>query len=372
MGIWMRDPNRLIVTVLVANNIANTAASFFFTRWVDKRFVGSEWRILVAVGTFTLTLILFSEILPKLFAKRFSVRWAPYAMRGMRWVMLALRPLVATVNFVTSSIVRGSAASSSIGEEELSHTIQIAANEGGIDRETGEVLSNLIDFPDRLARDIMTPRSRVQAISISWTLTEVMKFIANDGHSRYPVIRNSFDEIVGVLLVKDLLAHVQKGNPGLWTRVVRRPYFVSEMAPLGKILRDMRRWGTHLALVRDELGIVTGLLTLEDLIEEIVGEIRDEHDDPVEGPETMAMGGPTVISGDMPIIDFNEKYDASLPMELSYSTVNGYLLSKTGGEIPPVGTLIFADDISFRIHSISDTGVVTLQIIARDESDSSN
>jgi CBS domain containing-hemolysin-like protein len=209
----------------------------------------------------------------------------------------------------------------------------------------------------------MTPRLKVQAISIAWTLEETMKFIAQDGHSRYPVVRNSLDELVGILLVKDILAHIQKGAPGSWTRAVRRPYFVSELATLGTILRDMKRWGTHLALVRNETGVLTGLLTLEDLIEEIVGEIRDEHDDPVDGGGDRAMGGPSLVSGEIPILDFNERYQCALPMDVSYSTLNGYLLSRTGGQIPPVGTMIFGDDVTFRIHSVSESGIATVQVI---------
>jgi putative hemolysin len=127
----------------------------------------------------------------------------------------------------------------------------------------------------------------------------------------------------------------------------------------------MRRWGTHLALVRNETGILTGLLTMEDLIEEIVGDIRDEHDEPAEAGAAgeRAMGGPRLVNGEIPIIDFNDHYNASLPLDVSYSTLNGYLLSKTGGEIPPIGSLIFAEDVTFRVHSVSESGIATVEII---------
>ena len=364
---WVRDPGRVLITILVANNIVNHLASFVFALWASRRF--TSWSTTVALGAFTFVFIIGSEIVPKLLARNSALQSAPFAMRFLQFAGILIFPVTYVAHKVSSGIVFlsgrvGREHRTVISEEELTHTIEIATKEGGIDRETGEVLSNLMDFPDLLARDIMTPRLKIQALSIGSSLEEAMRFIAADGHSRYPVVRSSLDELVGVVLVKDFLAHLQKGAQGSWTRVVRRPYFVSEMAALGTILRDMKRWGTHLALVRNETGVLTGLLTLEDLIEEIVGEIRDEHDDPAEGGGERAMGGPWLVSGEIPILDFNDKYNASLPMDVTYSTLNGYLLSKTGGQLPPVGTLIFGDDVTFRVHSIADNGITTVQIIA--------
>lgn len=367
LQVWIRDPHRALSTVLIGNAIANIVASSLLTLWFSRRF--GEMGTTVWMLVFTVTFIIISEIVPKVIARQFAQAVAPSAMRFLQIVHLAIAPLVFIIHKASAAIVywvgvRNTDISRHLfSEDDLSATIEIAAKEGGIDRETGEVLSNLIDFPDLLARDILTPRSKVQAISIAWSLEETMKFISQDGHSRFPVMRNSLDEIVGVILVKDLLAHIQRGSQGLWTRVVRRPYFVSELAPLGTILRDMKKWGTHLALVRNETGVLTGLITLEDLIEEIVGDIRDEHDDPGDAGGERAMGGPTLVSGEMPILDFNERYQSTLPMDVTYSTLNGYLLTRTGGQIPPVGTLIFGDEVTFRIHSVADSGIATIQVL---------
>jgi putative hemolysin len=363
---WIRDPGRILITILVGNNIANTIATSVFTLWANNHLSGN-W-IPVGISVFALLMILVSEIFPKLVARQSAISLAPFSMRYLQVVNFILFPATWVINRVSKGFVRlsgrtGRDPRSVVSEEDVTNTIEMATKEGGLDRETGEVLSNLIEFPDMRAKDVMTPRSRIQGLSISWTMEECLRFIASDGHSRYPVMRGSLDEIVGVLLVKDILAHMQKGNQGSWTRVIRRPYFVSEMGHLGTILRDMKRWGTHLALARNETGVLTGLLTLEDLIEEIVGEIRDEHDDPVEAGGDRAMGGPQIVNGDIPIIDFNERFQSSLPMDVSYSTLNGYLLSKTGGEVPPIGTLVVDEGSTFRIHSVSESGVVTVQVI---------
>jgi CBS domain containing-hemolysin-like protein len=197
---------------------------------------------------------------------------------------------------------------------------------------------------------------------VNWTLDEILRFVMADGHSRYPVIHGSLDGVVGILLVKDLIHHFQRSPMGSWTRVIRKPYFISEIAPLRTVLRDMKRLGIHMALVRNETGVLTGLLTLEEILEEIVGEIRDETDDPGESGSGFILG-PSIVSGEISILDFNDRFRASLPIEGSYSTLNGYLLSRTGGQLPPVGTLIFTDDLSFRIHSVSDKGIATIEIV---------
>jgi putative hemolysin len=362
---WVRDPNGFLVTVLVGNNLANAAATSLFAIWAASSHPQTASILILGM---TLFMILFAEILPKIIARGTALSVAPFAVRFLTLVHYVLWPISKSVRKISAGLafasgMPGREARKPISEDELSHTIEIAAKEGGIDHETGEALSNLIDFPDRVARDIMTPRQRVQAVSIKWSQDQVVRFLSADGHSRYPVVRESLDELVGVLLVKDILSHIHKGSPGSWTKVVRRPYLVSELAPLGSILRDMKRSGTHLAIARNETGVVTGLLTLEDLIEEIVGEIRDEHDDPGEAGLEAAMGGPRLVNGEISILDFNDRFDVSLPMDITYSTLNGYLLTKTGGALPPLGTLIVDDEVTFRIHAVSDSGIATVEVL---------
>ncbi|NCN28445.1 HlyC/CorC family transporter [bacterium] len=362
---WLRNPSRVLVTVLIGNNIANIAASSLVTYWASHQF--SDSGVPVAIGVFTFIFIIAAEIIPKLLAKHKAIPLAPVAMRFLKAVAIVLYPLSGVIQILTRGIIRMIGLPSSdfrapLSEQEVEHTIELATREGGLDKETGVALSNLMDFSDLKARDVMTARSKIKAVSISWTLSECIEYIIEDGHSRYPVYSQSLDDIAGFLLVKDLLGCVHKQNTH-WSRVVRRPYYVSELESLGDILKDMKRVGTHLALVRNETGVVTGLVTFEDLIEEIVGEVRDETDDPGEAGYEGAMGAPRVISGEIPIVDFNQIYKTSLDLHESYSTLNGYLLARSGGNLPDVGTMIIGDDLTFRIHSISDTGVATVEII---------
>jgi putative hemolysin len=359
------DPSRVLITIILGNNVCNVTASAVLTLWTYK----SHPNLVVPIiAGFIFFLLFFAEIIPKLVARRIALFVAPFAMRFLQFVDLLARPLIWAATSVSGYMVKTLGLSSfdirrPLGEEEISHTIEMAAKEGGIDKMTGEVIGNLIDFSDRVAKDVMTSRTRISAISVSWSQEDVLRYFSTDKHSRYPVYRNDLDDIVGFLLVKDLLNHMYRGQKGSWTRVIRKPFFVSELGYLGDILRDMKRWGTHLALVRNELGVVTGLISLEDVIEEIVGEIRDETDDPSDSEMETSIGGPIVISGEIPIVDFNERFDVSLPMDTSYSTLNGYILYRCGGTMPTDGTMLIDEDVSFRIENVDDNGIAHVQVI---------
>lgn len=360
-----KDPSRVLISIMLGNSFCNVAAASVMTLWLATLYPSF---IVLFLVVFIFVLLFATDIMPKLVARRFAPVIAPFSMRFLQVFDLTARPLIWIATGVSSRLVKSLGLKTfdirrPMGEEEISQTVELAAREGEIDKMTGEVIGNLIDFSDRVARDVMTPRNRISALSVSWSQDDVLRYFSTDKHSRYPIYRNDLDDIVGFLLVKDLLNHIYRGQKGSWTRVIRKPFFVSELGHLGDILRDMKRWGTHLALVRNELGVVTGLLTLEDLIEEIVGEIRDETDDPSDAGLETSIGGPIVVSGEMPIVDFNEKFDVSLPLDSSYSTLNGYILFRCGGVMPVEGTIIVDEDISLRVHSVDDNGVAKLQVI---------
>lgn len=369
LKVWVHQPERILILILIGNNISNIIASSLITLWAEQFY--PLWISLI-IGAFTFVVIFAAEVLPKIFSRQFAESLAPVALSFLYWVSKPIAPLTWAMEQMSRFVIwalgfdLGKSVYRPFSEEEVTQTIELATIQGGLDPETGEALSNLMDFPDLRARDVMTHKVKVKALNMKMSLDEVMKFIAQESFSRYPVYRDGFDDMVGTIHVKDLLNTMQKSGAIVaanWTRAIRRPYFVSEISALGEILRDMKRWGTHLALVRNETGVITGLLTLEDLIEEIVGDIRDEHDDPSDAGFEGPMGGPKVLSGDISIIDFNERFDENLPLEESYSTLNGYVLKKTGGTLPPVGTLIFDGPYTFKILEISNKGVPLFEVL---------
>lgn len=369
---WTSRSSRVLVTILIGNNISSITASSLITLWAREHY---SLRFSLVLGIFTFIFIFISEILPKMIARQKASQMSPFFIRFLKIVSILLWPIIVVVEVMSRGLVRFMGFSSfgfrkPFSEEELEQSIELATKEGSLDQETGTALTNLMDFPDRIARDVMTPRSKIEFLKMAGTQEDVFKHVFSEGYSRIPVCREGLDDIVGVLHVKDLFANFYSplGKKRHWTRYIRRPYFVSEMAPLGGILRDMKRWGTHLALVRNEGGVIIGLLSLEDLIEEIVGEIRDEHDDPSEAGFEAAMGAPKIVSGEMQILDFNELYDQELSFDVSYSTLNGYVLYKCGGKLPVVGTLIVDDNVTFRVHGISENGIASFELIEQDRS----
>ncbi len=367
LKIWIFQPERILIMILVGNNVSNIIASSLMTLWAEDIYTGY---VPYVIGVFTFLVIFCAEVLPKIFARQFAEELAPAALSFLYYASKPLFPLTWLLENSSRFAIwaLGLDLSKSVyrpfSEEEVTQTIEMATIQGGLDPETGEALSALMEFPDLRARDVMTPRAKIKALHVGMSLDEVLRFISQNAFSRYPVYQESLDGVIGIIHVKDLMSSLQRGGMvGSWTRAVRRPYFVSELALLGEILRDMKRWGSHLAVVRNETGVVTGVLTLEDLIEEIVGDIRDEHDDPSEAGHEGPIGGPKVVSGEMTIVDFNERFSGMLPISESYSTLNGYILRKCGGAIPAVGTLIFDEDFTFKIIELGDRGVPSFEVL---------
>jgi putative hemolysin len=367
LKLWIHQPQRILILLLIGNNITNIIASSLVTLWAKQYY---PMFLSVAIGIFTFFVIFIAEVLPKIFARQYPERIAPLGLTFLHIVSKPLAPATWIVEQLSRALIwaLGFDLSKSVykpfSEEEVTQTIELATIQGGLDPETGEALSNLMEFPDMRAKDVMISKPHMKYINVSWSLDQVLRFIAQDAYSRYPVYRENLDDVIGIIHVKDLLGTLQRGVGGAsWTRAIRRPYFVSEVALLGEILKDMKRWGTHMAIVRNETGVVTGLLTLEDLIEEIVGEIRDEHDDPSDAGTEGPMGASKVVDGDISIVDFNERFNGSLPMGESFSTLNGYILKKVAGILPPIGTLIIDDDFTFKIVEVSASGVPSYEII---------
>lgn len=367
LQIWIHQPERILILILIGNNLFNILASSMVTLWAEDFYPG--W-LSAFIGLFTFLFIFGAEVLPKIFARQYAEAIAPYAFSFLYAASFPLYPATWLLEQSSRVVIwaLGFDLSKSFykpfSEEEVNQTIELATIQGSLDPETGEALSNLMDFPDLRARDVLTPRSKLKALNVRMTLDDVTRYMAQNAFSRYPVYRENFDDVIGIIHVKDLMSTLHRGGMGgSWTRAIRRPYFVSELASLGEILRDMKRWGTHLAVVRNETGIVIGLLTLEDLIEEIVGDIRDEHDDPSDAGLEGPIGGPKIVAGDISIIDFNEKFDGLLPIQESYSTLNGYILRKCGGSLPGVGSLIFDEDFTFKITEIDEHGLPKFEVL---------
>jgi CBS domain containing-hemolysin-like protein len=234
---------------------------------------------------------------------------------------------------------------------------------GSLAREQSEMIRNVLEFGDITAGDVMVPRTQVTAFDIETPLVQALTLIAESGHSRYPVYSGSVDNVVGLLYAKDLLRHANskelegKTLEGL----LRTPIaFVPDSQSGSSVLKDMRAGRHHMAIVIDEFGGMSGVLTLEDLLEKIVGDIRDEHD--VDEPPIVDLGnGRLAVDASIPIADLSRYLGAELPSDGDYHSLAGFIIAQLG-RVPEVGTQLAAYGLSFEVREADERRVVKVEI----------
>lgn len=276
-------PERLLATILIANNLVNVTivvlTSFALTPLFEQL---PDWaNFLLQTVCLTFLILLFGEILPKLAANTNPLRWAGFATGGINSMMKLFWPLssmmVKSTKIVNKVVTRQSR---NITADELGQALEIADVENRPDK---EMLQGILRFGDTNAAAIMTPRVDITGLDSDMTFEEVMEVIVTKGYSRMPVFGESQDDIVGVLYARDLLPYIHDGKDGdndfRWQSLVREPYFVPESRMIDDLLEDFRKLKIHIAIVVDEFGGTRGVVTLEDVLEEIVGDINDEYDE---------------------------------------------------------------------------------------------
>lgn len=327
------DPHRLLSTILIGNNVVNVAASALATRMAIDLFKGyavgtaSSYAIGTVTGVMTFLILVFGEVIPKSMATRNSVLIARMVIYPIYWCSILFWPVVIFLDFIpklTGKIKQTPA----VTEEELKTFVEVVEEEGEIKEEEKELIHNVFEFDDTNASEILTPRADMFVIEADEPLD--LKMIAASGYTRIPVIEESIDNVVGILNVKDLLARHAAGEMTSDVRqLMRPPYFVPEHKKLDSLLRQFKKRKSHMAIVVDEHGGVSGLITLEDAIEELVGEIRDETDK--EEPLIIRQKNKDwIVLGKADIDEVNDAIDMNIPDSADYDTFSGYILEQIG------------------------------------------
>jgi putative hemolysin len=349
----LRALNRVEELSLVSQlgrSLTTLALGYYSIAFVTSLLAG--WRVPVGTSLMAglvvagLVHAVLGEQLPKLVGVRRGAWVATHLVAGpLRWIALPLRPLTWAVCRVISALARAGRFPLT-GLAELAHTpeeIQMLVargqEEGMVEEDEREMIDGVFEFSDTVAREVMTPRIDMVAVPVDVELPELIRTVVEEGHSRLPVYEGTIDSVIGVLLAKDLLPLLRGDRPASGSRfdlreVMREPYFVPEGKPVGDILAEFRQQSVHLALVVDEFGGTSGLVTMEDLLEEIVGDINDEHD--VAEPEfAPTPEGDVLIDGGASLSDVNDRFGLRLPEE-EYDTLGGYVFG-TLGRVPVVG-----------------------------------
>jgi putative hemolysin len=361
------DPARTKATTLTLDTFAKCGATALaLAMMTDNGITLSLWQRLLGVVLILLALLILGEALPKLIATAFPDQTALRLARPLRFLAIVVSPITAIVNIVSSPLTRMlgvKAGTPLVTEEELKLLVNVGAEEGLIEKEEREMIEGILIFGDTLVREVMVPRIDVAALEMNTTVGQALDFVMEEGHSRIPVYDESIDRIVGVLYARELLPLLRDGRLDAQIRDVLRPvYFVPETMKVDSLLRDLKTRKVHIAVVVDEYGGTAGLVTIEDLLEEIVGEIQDEYD--VEEPMIQQPAAHEwLVDARVSLDDLNA--ETGLRLETEEGDSVGGLVYEKLGRIPNAGDAVAVGNVTITVESVQGLRPDKLRLVRR-------
>lgn len=321
------DTPKMLSAILIGNNVVNISASSLATILAIRLF--GSYGAGIATGVMTLLVLLFGEITPKYIAARQSIKVSLRCSGVIYTLMVVLTPVIWVVNHLVSGILRILRAdriedTSSMTEEEFRTIIDVGSESGAIEDTEKDYINNLFDFSDTKVKELMIPKIDVTMVSTTASYEKIRQIYVESMYTRLPVYEEDSDHIIGILNMKDLLLKDPGSNFSV-KRLLRKPYYTYEFKRASDLFHDMRRERIHLAIVQDEYGDVTGIVTMEDLLEELVGEIRDEYDANEEDDLIKESDTDYTAIGTMNLDDLCRQLDLPFTSE-DYDTIGGYLL----------------------------------------------
>ena len=358
------DPNRFLSTVLVINTIALILASFATTllavRYVPA--VYGFWGDLVVALALSLLVLIFAEVTPKSFAIRHAERIALLVAPVVQGLSRPLRPLLWFITIVARAVTGGRAARAPyLTEEELVSMLDVSE----IEEEEREMISGIIEIGDKAVREVMVPRTDIVAASRDASMEDILEVARKSGHTRIPIYGDGLDDIVGLIHVKDLIPSLLQDPrpPFHLAALMRKAVYTPESKMVDELLHQMQSERVHMMIVLDEYGGTAGLVTLEDLLEEIVGEIRDEYDVAEEEPLHVTGDRTAVVDARFSMAELNERLDLGLAESGDYDSVGGYVLA-TLGRFPEAGTTFAAGRVRWTVEAVDGFRVLRVRLDA--------
>lgn len=366
MAFMILRPSELLATILVGNNIANILAGSITTS-LTAAYTGSNI-VGIALGATTVIIIIFGEIIPKTIGRNHAEKFSVIVIRTLQVLFYILYPVIKSIIWFIGTILGDSAEVTGrmVTKDDIEFMISKAEKEKTMDSKQIDLLSSILEFPMIKVKDIMIPRMRVNYIQVKWGFLAMMDYARETGNSRYPVCEGDLENIVGFLHVKDLafVSDEEKANFKI-EKLLKPPFFVYEHMKIQSVFDHMNRKKVHLALVKDENGTVVGIVTLEDIIEEIFGEINDEHDDVDENEKHLAEANLVdgiQVDGDISLRELYSDYDIKIPLNDNYSTLSGFLLDMLGNTFPEPGQIIVWEGLSFELEEVDDHVIKQVRI----------
>lgn len=369
---FLKVPDRLLATILIANNFINVGIVILLSYFSNDLFNFQESPVLgfvLEVVVITFMLLLFGEIMPKVYATKHGLKMARLMALPLKYLERIFNPfvsfLISSTNFVNRHVSRKTG---NISMDELSSVLELTSEELTEDK---EMLEGIIKFGNISVAEIMTSRIDTVDLDIKSNYNKVMAVIVESGFSRIPVYHTSPDKIKGILYIKDLLPHLNKGENFRWQSLIRAPYFVPETKKINDLLEEFQTNKIHMAIVIDEYGGTSGIVTLEDILEEIVGEISDEFDDD-ETNYTRESDGSYVFEAKTMLNDF---FKITGIDEVHFENVRGDadtlagLILESRGEIPDKHEEITIANCKFKILAADDRRIKKLRVYILEDED---
>lgn len=355
-----QKPKRLIITILIGNNLVNVGAAALATI-IATEALGSTG-LGIATGAMTLVILVFGDITPKSYATTHSERLSLIVARPIEILSYILLPLVIPLEKLSDVLTRNpSNPPPIVTEADLKTMIEVGEAEKVIEKHERELITGVLKSGEITAREAMTPRLRMFVLESTVTVREAIDALVKSKFSRVPLIKGSRDKVVGIVRLKELLVADSKGRGNAKaTDIAGPPLFVSQKEIVGNLLRELQIKRQHMAIVLDEFGGVEGLLTLEDLLEEIVGEISDETE---ASPRVIRRSGwnSIIVHGDTELHDVERFFNVDLPHETDSSTING-LLHDSLKDLPTEGDKIELENLTLTVEEIREARPHTVRI----------
>jgi CBS domain containing-hemolysin-like protein len=360
------NPNGYLSTILSINTVAVIVASTATTLIV----AGHAHSVPEALTTAALAVfvLVFCEIAPKSLALRFNERLARHLAASVQLLTRLLAPLIGALTLVARLLLRvatrgRSAPGPFVTEDELKLILAVGEREGVVEQEERQMIDGILEMTDKPVHEVMVPRVDVVGIEANRSLTDLIALIVEHGHSRIPVYEMTVDNVVGVIYAKDLLRHgVRSGDTRTLAALAREPYFTPESKHVGELLREMQERKVHMAVVVDEHGGTAGIVTFEDLIEEIVGPIRDEYDVAEQEDVQFVSDREVVISARYPVDDVAELLHLDVG-ETDADSIGGLVYERLG-EIPKAGAALSLGTATLTVESVRRQSIQTVRIVS--------
>lgn len=357
----LEQPENVLAAILIGNNLVNIATSVFATGLLVQ--IYGEQGELLTILILTPLLLIFAEICPKTYAAKSPEKVSFLVLRPILFVMALLRPVIWMITKVSRLLARLMKQEDpvfTVSEDEIRTIIAVGEESGVLPKEHRRMLYGIFDLAQTRVRDVMIPRPEVTGVAVDAPFGELLQLVQEARHSRFPVYEESLDKVIGIIHSKDILKYVDRPDEFNLRQMARPPYFVPESKKIGTLLQSFRKKRVHLAIVVDEYGGVEGIVTLEDVIEEVIGEIQDEYD--VEQVEVREVGPQRyLLDGSISLRALNRRFDLELAEE-HVNTVAGFLTRQLGS-IPRKGDTCEVDGIIFTVRKMVEHRVEEVEML---------